>query len=85
MIDKQPIINDLKQKIEKDGYVDISKGTEKHYCVSKDIFRKTIVMLEEEGYIVTYLSFGGDPKVVRKILSKEHLTKEQKLDIVSKK
>lgn len=46
----------LKKGVEEGKYIDIGIGTEHYLGVSRDKLKKTVAMLEEEGYKVQYLS-----------------------------
>lgn len=52
-------------------FLDISKGTEAKYAVSKETFRRAIVELEKKGHCVMYVKIA--PDTVRKILSTKKL------------
>lgn len=49
------LADQLKQGVEEAKYIDIGIGTEHYLGVSRDKLKKTVKMLEEEGYKVRYL------------------------------
>lgn len=64
----------LAEELETKPYLDVSKGTEIYYAVTKETFRRAIYELEEAGYKVTFIKVA--PNTILKILSKDELKTE---------
>ncbi len=68
------IKEDLKAKVEKDGFVDVGKGVETLYSVSRERFRNIVAELAvDEPFLITPVILDGDNNIVSTILSKREL------------
>lgn len=69
----------LSEELEEKPYIDVSKGSEVRYAVSKDTLRKAVYELQEAGYTVTFIKVA--PNLIRKFLSKDELKAEHYSEI----
>jgi DNA-directed RNA polymerase specialized sigma24 family protein len=75
----------LKDSIDKKGLIDVGSGVERHMGVSRTRLKTAISMLEEEGYLVTYVPIeqvGTGKNTTTMVLSKP---KKNALEIVKLK
>lgn len=65
--------NMLKESIDKKGYIDVGIGTERYMGVNRTKLNTSIAMLQEEGYVVSYIKveqLGTGKETSVKVLSK---------------
>ena len=77
------VITDLKDRVEKDGVVDVGTGVEKRYGISREKFNMAVKLLSNDDYDISYIK-NRSKNIGTKILSQDDVWADKYAEIRKK-